>query len=462
MSYGTKRAKSKLTNRLTRVYAALFSAIFFLLSVVVFLLAYRFLLQKQWAHLVNTMQLISDNVVEEIREGEPLDSAELLSELNVDPNLSIFVFDNDEHLINRVLNFPLPDHMRHKSGRSPEPFIYQNTLMLRISHPISEHETAYGKLTLVYSMASETAFLKLLGLLLLGANVAGALIALLVSQRASRRMLAPIGQMIFAANQIGSATMDARLAVPEADDELKSLALTINGMLDRVSAAYRQQGRFVADVSHELRTPLAIVQGNVELLSRWGSEDKAVLQDSIRALEKQTAYMNDLVENLLFLARSDNARSRVNAAPFSVRKLFEELTEEQALIDPAHRYQTILSSKNDSIVADCQMIKQLLRALIDNSVKYTPADGTIRLGYAEQEGQAILQVSDNGIGMSPEDCTHVFERFYRVDQARARATGGMGLGLSIVLAIAQAHGGSARAESNMGEGTTITVTIPQS
>ena len=462
MSYGTKRAKSKLTNRLTRVYAALFSAIFFLLSVVVFLLAYRFLLQKQWAHLVNTMQLISDNVVEEIREGEPLDSAELLSELNVDPNLSIFVFDNDEHLINRVLNFPLPDHMRHKSGRSPEPFIYQNTLMLRISHPISEHETAYGKLTLVYSMASETAFLKLLGLLLLGANVAGALIALLVSQRASRRMLAPIGQMIFAANQIGSATMDARLAVPEADDELKSLALTINGMLDRVSAAYRQQGRFVADVSHELRTPLAIVQGNVDLLSRWGSEDKAVLQDSIRALEKQTAYMNDLVENLLFLARSDNARSRVNAAPFSVRKLFEELAEEQALIDPAHRYQTILSSKNDSIVADCQMIKQLLRALIDNSVKYTPADGTIRLGYAEQEGQAILQVSDNGIGMSPEDCTHVFERFYRVDQARARATGGMGLGLSIVLAIAQAHGGSARAESNMGEGTTITVTIPQS
>ncbi len=461
MSYGIKHAKSKLTNRLTKVYAALFSAIFFLLSVGVFLLAYRFLLQKQWDHLVNTMQLINDNVLEEIKEGESLDSSELLSELNVDPNLSIYIFDNDGHLINRVLNFPLPDHLRHKSGHSPEPFLYQNALMLRVSQPITEHETSYGKITLVYNMASETAFLKLLGLLLLGANVAGALIALLVSQRASRRMLAPIGQMISAANQIGSTTLDARLEVPEADDELKSLALTINGMLDRVSAAYRLQGRFVADVSHELRTPLAIVQGNVDLLSRWGSEDKAVLQDSIRALEKQTTYMNDLVENLLFLARSDNAQSRLKASPFSVRKLFEELAEEQALIDPAHRYQTILSAESDNLLADRQMIKQLLRALVDNSVKYTPEGGKILLGYAEQEGQAILQVSDNGVGMSPEDCAHVFERFYRVDQARARATGGMGLGLSIVLAIAQAHGGSARAESNAGEGTTITVTIPQ-
>ena len=460
MSYGIKRARSKLTNRLTKVYAALFSAIFFLLSVGVFLLAYRFLLQKQWDHLVNTMQLISDNMVEEIREGEALDSPELLSELNVDPNLSIFIYDNDGTLINRVLNFPLPDHMRHQSRRSPEPFLYQNALMLRVSQPVTEHETNYGRLNLVYNMASETAFLKLLGFLLLGANVAGALIALLVSQRASRRMLAPIGQMISAANQIGSATLDARLDVPEADDELKSLALTINGMLDRVSAAYRQQGRFVADVSHELRTPLAIVQGNVDLLSRWGSEDKTVLQDSIRALEKQTAYMNDLVENLLFLARSDHAQSRLNIAPFSIRMLLEELTEEQALIDPAHRYQ-IQVDDSETLIADRQMIKQLLRALIDNSVKYTPSGGEISLCYLRHDGQAVLQVRDNGVGMSQEDCAHVFERFYRVDRARARATGGMGLGLSIVLAIAEAHGGSARAYSRPREGTTITVTIPQ-
>ena len=193
MSYGTKHARSKLSNRLTRVYAALFSVIFFSLSVGVFLLAYQFLLEKQWDDLINTIQLIEDNLVEEIEEGEDLSSPEVLSELNVDPNLSIFIFDNDGALINRVLNFPLPERMHHNDIKSTEPFIYNGTLMLRVSRPISEHETSYGKLTLVYSLSSETSFLKLLGVLLLGANAAGVLIALLASQRASRRMLEPIG-----------------------------------------------------------------------------------------------------------------------------------------------------------------------------------------------------------------------------------------------------------------------------
>ena len=461
MSYGTKRARSKLSSRLTRVFAALFSVIFFSLSVGVFLLAYQFLLEKQWDHLMNTMQLIGDNLIEEIEEGETLSNPEVLSELNVDPNLSIFIFSNDGALVNRVLNFPLPESMHHKSGKSPEPFVYDGTLMLRVSHPISGHETSYGKLTLVYSMSSETSFLKLLGILLLGANVAGVLIALLASQRASRRMLEPIGQMISAANRIDSRTLDARLEVPEPDDELKSLATTINGMLDRVSAAYRQQGRFVADVSHELRTPLAIMQGNIDLLDRWGSEDKTVLQDSIRVLEKQTAYMGDLVENLLFLARSDSGKFHVTPSQFSVRALFDELLEEQALIDPEHQYTLSIPAGQETLSADRMLIRQLLRALIDNSVKYTPFGGAIHLSFTREERKAVLQVSDSGVGMTQEDCTHVFERFYRVDRARTRATGGMGLGLSIVLAIAEAHGGSAHVESRPGAGTTVSITIPQ-
>ena len=150
MSYATKHGKSKLSNRLTRMYAALFCAIFFVMSALVFLLAYRFLVQRQHDHLINTMQLIGDNLFEEIEEGESLSSPEVLEELNVDPNLSIFIYSNDGVLLNRALNFPLPDDLRHKSGRAPEPFIYDDTLMLRASHPISEHETSYGKLNLVY------------------------------------------------------------------------------------------------------------------------------------------------------------------------------------------------------------------------------------------------------------------------------------------------------------------------
>ncbi|NLI54179.1 MAG: HAMP domain-containing protein [Clostridiales bacterium] len=460
MSFATKRARSKLSNRLTKVYAALFTAIFFLLSAGIFLLAFRYQLLKQSDHLENTMELIGDNLIEELEEGESLSSPEVLNELNTDANLSIFVYDQDGRLINRVLNFPLPDNLHGKGGHSPAAFLYHDKLMLHAEAPITERGASYGRLSLVYSMSSETSFLKLLGVLLLGANAAGALIALLVSRKASRRILAPIGQMIAEANEIGSSTLDARLEVPEPDDELKSLALTINGMLERVSAAYHQQGRFVADVSHELRTPLAVMQGNVDLLARWGAEDPAVRQDSIRALGQQTEYMSDLVENLLFLARWDNAQTSLNLSAFSVGELFGELLEEQALIDPAHAYELAPLPEDDTMNADRAMIRQMLRALIDNSVKYTPERGSITLGFSRAEGGVSLSVHDSGVGMSQEDCAHVFERFYRVDQARARATGGMGLGLSIVQAIAQAHGGGARAESEPDKGTTVTVTIP--
>ena len=460
MSFAIKRARSKLTNRLTRVYAALFSAIFFVLSALVFLLAYRFLLQNQYDHLVNTMTLIHDNLLEEIEEGEVLTSPEIMDELNIDQNLSILLYNDEGELINRLVNFPLPDDLKHKSGRSPEPFLYGSALMLRVSHPLTDDDVSYGKLNLVYNLSNETAFLKLLGFLLLGANLAGLVIAFLVSQAVGRRMLAPIGRMIHAANQIDRGTLDARLDVPEPDDELKHLAQTLNGMLDRVSAAYHQQGRFVADVSHELRTPLAVMQGNVDLLSRWGAEDPAVRNDSIRALAKQTAYMNALVENLLFLARSDNARFQLNQTTFSVDALFSELVEEQTLINPAHVYQKTCSPQDAVLLADRAMIGQMLRALLDNSAKYTPEGGSISLGFAQTEQACVLTVKDSGVGMSQQDCEHIFERFYRVDAARARATGGMGLGLSIVLAIAQSHGGTARAKSTPDGGTTVTVTIP--
>ena len=470
MSFAIKHAKSKLSNRLTRVYASLFSAIFFVLSVIIFLLAFRFLVQQQYDHLVSSFQLFSNTIKEEFEEEDPEEDEseqgenrikpDLLQDLTTDTNLSVYLYDREGTLISRTSTFSLPDRLLQKVRSTPELIFYDQTMLLRASNTLSDHGAELGKLILVYRMTSETGFLKLLGLLLLGANVLGVAISLLASLAASRRMLAPIGQMISAAKQIDRATLDERLAVPEPDDELRSLALTLNSMLDRVSAAYHRQGRFVADVSHELRTPLAIMQGNVDLLSRWGMEDKTVRKDSIDALAKQTAYMNGLVENLLFLARSDNAQFALNRTTFSVGSLFAEILEEQSLIDTTHTYAQSVIPENATLCADRAMIKQALRALIDNSVKYTQPGGTITLGNAREAGTSSLFVRDDGCGMASEDCAHIFERFYRVDPARAKATGGMGLGLSIVLAIAQSHGGSVRAQSAPGEGATVTISLP--
>lgn len=461
MSFGTKRVKNKLSNRLTAVYALLFAAILLLLTVGVFFTAFRFLVKKQSSNLAVTVELIGDHLVEEIEEGEPLSDLEVLEEQNNDPYLSIFIYDTSGTMINRLLNFHVDETALPDAGVSPVLLFSDDHMLLCSSRQIQEHGTVYGVIYAVLNLQNETSFLRLLGILLIGANLIGALAALLVGHTTSRKMLSPISRMIEATNRIGGGNLDERLEVPEPDDELRSLALTINGMLERVSSAYQRQGRFVADVSHELRTPLAVMQGNADLLSRWGSEDKAVLKDSVRALQRQTEYMNQLVDNLLFLARFDNMQAQMNVSEFAAGELFGELLEEQALIDTDHEYSLVLPDETDRVFADRTMVKQMLRALVDNSVKYTPKGGAIRIGLAYGEACAILSVSDDGVGMDAEHCGHVFERFYRVDQARARSTGGMGLGLSIVSAIAQAHGGSATAESEPGKGTTVSVELPQ-
>lgn len=460
MCYGTKRAKSRLSDRLTGVYTLLFTGILFALSIGVFFVAFQFLIQKQSSNLAITAELISDHLVEEMEEQETLSNPEILTEQNNDQYLSIFVYNPAGTMVNRLLNFPIDATALPENPSTPALVFREGHMLLCVSRPIREYGTIYGTLYIVQKLQSETAFLRLLGILLLGANLLGALAALWVGRFTGRNMLSPITRMIASTNQIDGGNLDARLEVPEPDDELKSLALTINSMLERVSAAYQQQGRFVADVSHELRTPLAVLQGNIDLLARWGSEDKVVLRESIQTLQKQTAYMNQLVENLLFLARFDNMQAQLNVSAFSMRELFGELLEEQTLIDTEHQYVISIADENDVLTADRTMIKQLLRALIDNSAKYTQSGGTIRLCYTREVTQAILCVADDGIGMDAAHCGHIFERFYRIDPARARATGGMGLGLSIVSAIAQAHNGSVSAKSEPSAGTSVSVVLP--
>lgn len=457
MCFGTNRGRGKLSARLTRSFGAMFLALLMLLSAVVFLLAYGFLMQKQRDTILTSTELIAAHIAEELREGERITDQEIMEEQNTYTQLNLYLLDDAGRVINRIVNFHVDESMLQTDAAAPAlRFSSDREMLLCYERPVEESQaTLYA----VLKMESEKSFLTLLGLLLAGANIVGVFAALFVGWRTSRRMLAPIGSMISDAQSIGSQRLDARLEVPEAEDELRSLALTINGMLERMQAAFEAQGRFVSDASHELRTPLAILQGNADLLGRWGREDPKVLSESIDAIQRQVSYMNRLVENLLFLARSDSSRQPLHRTDFSVSALFDELLEEQALLDTAHRYAAACGAEL-TLHGDRSMVKQLLRAVLDNSVKYTPAGGSITLSASADAGGVTLRVADTGIGMDAEHLAHIFERFYRVDKARARATGGMGLGLSIAAAIATAHGGSITAESEPGQGTTIIAAFP--
>ena len=257
---------------------------------------------------------------------------------------------------------------------------------------------------------------------------------------------------------INASRLDTRIAVNGTQRELRNLADAINGMLDRIDESYRAQVRFVSDASHELRTPIAVIQGYVSLLDRWGKNDPKALQESISAIKGETDNMKLLVEQLLFLARGDNNTMVLQTERFDVSALAEQVLREAQMIDGGHDYRSELSPV--LIEADEALIKQALRILVDNAVKYTPAGGGIAIRVGEREGQAYLTVQDDGIGIPPEALPRVFDRFFRTDESRARATGGAGLGLSIAKWIAERHGGHMEVLSREKLGTRISVVLP--
>lgn len=259
--------------------------------------------------------------------------------------------------------------------------------------------------------------------------------------------------------QINATHLDRRISVAGTQQELRDLAQAINAMLDRVNEAYRAQMRFVSDASHELRTPIAVIQGYASLLDRWGKDDPETRQEAISAIRTEADSMKDLVEQLLFLARGDNDSLHVQPETFDATETAAQILKETQMIDQTHP----LSADWDGPVflhADPGLIKQALRILVDNSIKYTPAGGRITLSVQVRGGMARLSVEDEGTGIDEEPLPHIFDRFYRSDVSRTRQTGGTGLGLAIAKMIADRHSGWFEVLSRVGVGTRITMVLP--
>jgi signal transduction histidine kinase len=261
-------------------------------------------------------------------------------------------------------------------------------------------------------------------------------------------------------NNIDEKDLGRRIIITDERAELKGLAEAINAMLDRLDAAYSSQLRFVSDASHELRTPIAVIQGYSNLLDRWGKIDEKTLQESIDAIKTEAAGMQDLVEQLLFLARSDNQSITLSVEVVDAAALADEVFRETQMIDKSHEYTLRLDEGEFPVRGDAQLLKQALRIFVDNAIKYTPADGRVTISLTAANGYVQLSVTDTGIGIPAKDLPRIFDRFFRADESRARGTGGTGLGLSISKWIIDRHGGFVEIVSREDFGTKITAALP--
>lgn len=270
-----------------------------------------------------------------------------------------------------------------------------------------------------------------------------------------------LGELADVIRNINVGKLDTRIDVAGCPHELRGLALSINGMLERIDEAYRLQAQFVSDASHELRTPISVIKGYSELLDRWGKDDPAALQESITAIRTEADRMNALVQQLLFLARGGRDALELAFENVDASALMEELWRECKLVDPGHAW-TLKPGGRVIVRADPALLKQAMRILTDNAMKYTPEGEAIALAaHPAAQGMARLEVRDNGIGIAEADLPHIFDRFYRSDASRDKKSGGAGLGLSIAKWIVDKHGGFIELLSRPGVGTSVTVRMPE-
>ncbi len=284
---------------------------------------------------------------------------------------------------------------------------------------------------------------------------------LLIGKHIVDKMLKPLKDMTTTVKQIKGNELKARLDTGLAKDELKDLAITFNEMMDRIEVFVERQKQFASDASHELRTPVAIIQGYTDMLGRWGKDDPKILEESIQSITQETTNMKNLLEKLLFLSRSDKNTLKTNMQSIDLSQICKDVLKETSFIDDEHDLRSKIED-NVTLTGDPELIKELIRILIDNALKYTPEGGAVTLGCAMTQKNIILSVKDTGIGIPKEHIPHLFERFYRVDEARTKSTGGTGLGLAIANQICTTHQAKIFVTSTLNEGTEFIVFFPQS
>jgi signal transduction histidine kinase len=296
-----------------------------------------------------------------------------------------------------------------------------------------------------------------------------------------RNSLRPLGEVERTAKAIAAGDLSQR--VPEGDErtEVGRLSMAINGMLARIESAFRAQQeseerargsaermrRFVADASHELRTPLTSIRGFAELYRQGAVSDPGEVGRLMQRIEAEGARMGLLVEDLLLLARLDQQRP-LTIAPVDLAEVARDAVHDAAVMQPDRPISVRLDDSLTEIpvvLGDEARLRQVVGNLVTNALRHTPTTARVTLTLAEDPSSpdvVVLQVADEGPGMTREHADRVFERFYRADTARTRAAGGTGLGLAIVASLVAAHGGTVDLVTAEGRGAVFTVRLPRS
>lgn len=444
------RNPKKISYRLTVTYALLFFLGLALVNGATLFSIEYYINQttNQQLHVVD--QTISD----EIKTIQDIPRIDLTNLSAVGNDIEINLIQNGASIYNTGEIFNLPKAANKAIGtlnRGKHRIVFlTDTLTMKDGQKIS--------VQIVKELSTENQYLSALAVIMLLIDVFVFLIAVIVGFYISKKALSPIDKITNQAKQISANDLSARIVIEGPDDELKRLSDTFNDLISRIQLSYEKQRRFTLDASHELATPMAVIKGYTDLLDRWGKDDQQVLNESIESIKVEISNMTAMLDTLLFLSKADNELYKMNLSRFYLNDLIREIVKESNLVNDHHRIQCD-DFPEFQIKADRQLVKQMLRAIIDNSIKYSPADTTIDISFNKSGKMATISVADKGCGIPKNELANIFDRFYRVDKARSRSIGGAGLGLSLVKWIVDIHKGTVNVESELGKGTKVTVAL---
>ena len=278
----------------------------------------------------------------------------------------------------------------------------------------------------------------------------------------TKKALTPLQKLTSEISQIQAQNLSTQLPIPNSKDEIAQLTSSFNEMLTRLDNAFSTQKQFSANAAHELRTPLAVLQTNLEVFEKKQEPEMVEYRQLFTMIKEQTARLSQLVGTLLDM-------TNLKSVPRTDQVALEELVDEVFCdLDPVAEKAEISIQFDDSssqnshtdVTGSYVLLYRAVYNLVENAIKYNRPHGSVSVSVKQENGQAMVLVTDTGIGISPENQKKIFDPFFRVDKSRSRAMGGAGLGLALVDSIAKEHGGTVKVLESSETGSTIALMLP--
>jgi signal transduction histidine kinase len=450
--------------RLTIVYVLLLAGSLAGLSLVVYLVTSDRISES----VDDELRLQGDAVITALLPIDPPLSAETMREnqwLRLDEEKASGIIFQLASLDGRVLysSFPpgSPEFPELTTGNPPESFLATTDIQeerFRLQYqPIIQDNQVLGGVVTGQSLKDTDEALNQIRSTLIFGGLGVVLVTNVAAYVLARRVLDPVRRVSRLARDIErTADFSRRVPASAAGDEMAELTATFNSMIERVERMLEAQKSFLADSSHELRRPLTVLRTNIDIL-RDPSMPAEEREACVREMRTEAEIMSRLISDLLLLSRE--GRQEIEHAPVDCSSICEQAAARLRAKDDRHDLVTGIAA-GIRVQGDAKRLGQMLWNLLQNAAQYTPAGGRIELRLERLDGLARLEVRDTGIGISEEDLPHIFDRFYRTEQARTFHTEGDGLGLAIVKYIVEAHDGSVHVTSQPGRGTTFVINLP--